>query len=89
MSDEVKVEEAPKTVDFQHVVITFADGRRGVFYGPAVIKEIEMKLNTVPRLVSVDFDPPRAIEVPIARESVEEVPSADTKADDKPTAGLV
>jgi hypothetical protein len=65
-----------KGVDFQHVIITFADGRRGVFYGPAVIKEIEMKLGTVPRLVSVDFDPPKSVDVPITKE---EIVDADKK----------
>ena len=67
-------------VSMQHVVITLADGRRGVFMGPELIKEVEMKLNVVPKLVSVDFDPPRAVNMPIARKP-EEVTSADTKTD--------
>lgn len=66
-------------VEFQHVIITLADGRRGVFYGPALVKEIEMKLNAVPRLVAVDFDPPRAIQVPITRE---ESKDANTKTEE-------
>jgi hypothetical protein len=78
----------------QHVIITLADGRRGVFMGPALIKEVEMKLNVVPKLVSVDFDPPRAVAVPTPRETVpvtdpvEETPNADTQADAAPAAGL-
>lgn len=79
-------------VEMQHVIITLADGRRGVFMGPALIKEIEMKLNTVPKLVAIDFDPPRAVAVPVPREvptdSVEETPDADTKIDEQPAAGL-
>lgn len=84
--------EAPKApaVKMQHVIITLADGRRGVFMGPELIKEIEMKLNTVPKLVSIDFDPPRAVSMPVPREipPMEETPNADTKVDDAPKAGL-
>lgn len=83
------VEEAKKTVpeiEMQHVIITLADGRRGVFMGPALIKKIEMDLNAVPRLVSVDFDPPKTFSANPA--PVEETPNADQKADDKPAAGL-
>ena len=69
---------------FQHVVIVLADGRRGVFVGPELIKEIEMKLGVTPALVSVDFDVPR----PIPRPAPEEATSGDTKADEKPAAGL-
>jgi len=85
------VETASPVVHMQHVIITLADGRRGVFMGPELIKEIEMKLGTVPKLVSIDFDPPRAVAVPVPRETppVEETPNADTKVDDKPAAGLV
>lgn len=75
-------EEAVKPgVEFQHVIITLADGRRGVFYGPALIREIEMKLNAVPKLVSIDFDPPKPIVVPITKE---ESKDADTKAVEQP-----
>lgn len=59
---DAAVEEVKKTVpqiEMQHVIITLADGRRGVFMGPALVKRIEMELNAVPRLVSVDFDPPK------------------------------
>lgn len=59
-------------VKMQHVIITLADGRRGVFMGPELIKEVEMKLGMVPQLTSVDFDPPRAIAVPIPREEVKD-----------------
>lgn len=96
------LDNAPQesVVNFQHVIITLADGRRGVFMGPELIKEIEMKLNTVPKLVSIDFDPPRAVAMPVPRETVpvndpvsdpvkEETPNADTKVDDAPAAGLV
>lgn len=83
------VEEAKKTVpeiEMQHVIITLADGRRGVFMGPALIKKIEMDLNAVPRLVSVDFDPPKTFSANPA--PVEEKPSDDQKTEDKPAAGL-
>jgi len=83
------VEEAKKTVpeiEMQHVIITLADGRRGVFMGPALIKKVEMELNAVPRLVSVDFDPPKTFSANPA--PVEEKPNADQKVDDKPAAGL-
>jgi len=81
-------------VKMQHVIITLADGRRGVFMGPELIKEVEFKLGIVPRPVAIDFDPPRAVAVPVPRETVpvtdpvEETPNADTKVDDKPAAGL-
>lgn len=84
---EAAVEEVKKTVpavSMQHVIITMADGRRGVFMGPALITETEMKLNAVPRLVSVDFDPPKTF----TREPVEEKPNADQKVDEQPAAGL-
>lgn len=101
MSEEIKetpeapktldeaVEEAKKTVpeiEMQHVIITLADGRRGVFMGPALIKKVEMDLNAVPRLVSVDFDPPKVFSANPA--PVEETPNADTKEEPKPAAGL-
>jgi hypothetical protein len=65
--------EAP-IVKMQHVIITLADGRRGVFMGPELIKEVEFKLGVVPRPVAIDFDPPRAVAVPVPRdaEKVEE-----------------
>lgn len=103
MSEETKPKSAEKTLDaageskntisaveFQHVIITLADGRRGVFMGPALIKEFEMKLGMVPQLTSIDFDPPRAVSVPVPLEtpSVEETPNADQKTDSKPAAGL-
>lgn len=83
-------------IEMQHVIITLADGRKGVFMGPALIKKIEMDLNTVPKLVAVDFDPPRAVAMPVPREvptdpvadPVEEIPNADTKTDEQPAAGL-
>ena len=73
-------------VRMQHVIITLADGRRGVFMGPEFIKEIEMKLGMVPKLVSVDFDPPRAVAVPVPREAPKEEANADTKTEEQPTA---
>lgn len=86
--------EAP-IVRMQHVIITLADGRRGVFMGPELIKEVEFKLGVVPRPVAIDFDPPRAVAVPVPRETdpvadpVEETPNADTKIDaEQPAAGL-
>lgn len=83
------VAEAP-IVEMQHLIVTLADGRRGVFMGPALIKEIEMKLGTVPKLVSIDFDPPRAVSVPVPRDlpPIEETHNADTKESPEPTAGL-
>jgi len=107
MSEEVTPEQVEQAVSdvaesnivkMQHVIITLADGRRGVFMGPELIKEIEMKLNTVPKLVAIDFDPPRAVAMPVPREVPsdpvadpvkEETPNADTKVDDAPAAGLV
>lgn len=83
-------ENAGPVVRMQHVIITLADGRRGVFMGPEFIKEVEMKLGMVPKLVSVDFDPPRAVAVPVPREvPKEEVPSADQKAEAEQPAGDV
>lgn len=85
---DAAVEEVKKTIpqiEMQHVIITLADGRRGVFMGPALVKRIEMELNAVPRLVSVDFDPPKVF----SANKPEETPDADKKADDKPAAGLV
>lgn len=84
--------EAP-VVKMQHVIITLADGRRGVFMGPELIKDIEMKLGTVPKLVSIDFDPPRAVAVPVPREiPTEENTNAEQKTDTveqaAPQAGL-
>jgi len=82
--EEVKV-KVPQ-IEMQHVIIELADGRKGVFMGPALIKKIEMDLNAVPRLVSIHFDPPKVFsaEKPVA----EETPNADTKTDDQPAAGL-
>lgn len=77
-------------VSMQHVIITLADGRRGVFMGPELIKEVEIKLNIVPKLVSVDFDPPRSVSMPVPRDIAKtEEAASDTKVDDKPAAGLV
>lgn len=71
MSDEQSTPEvAANVISMQHVIITLADGRRGVFMGPELIKEVEMKLGVVPKLVSVDFDPPRAVSMPVPRETV-------------------
>lgn len=74
------------SIAMQHVIITLADGRRGVFMGPQLITETEMKLGVVPRLVSVDFDPPKVFtsDKPV----VEETPDADKKIDESPAAGL-
>lgn len=65
----------------QHVVISLADGRRGVFMGPMLIKDVEMKLGAVPQLTSVDFEPPRLVNMPIARDVAkqEDIANADTK----------
>lgn len=57
-------------VAMQHVLITLADGRRGVFAGPELIRKEEIDGGDAPRLVSIDFAP------------VEEVASADQKAPD-------
>lgn len=95
MSEEIKpenldaaVEEVKKTVpqiEMQHVIIELADGRRGVFMGPALIKKIEMDLNSVPRLVSIHFEPPKTFS---ANQPVAEEAHADTKTDEQPAAGL-
>ena len=84
---EAAVEEVKKTVpaiSMQHVIIRLADGRQGVFMGPALITETEMKLGVVPRLVSVDFDPPKVFTSD--KPAVEEKPDADKNK--SPAAGL-
>lgn len=98
VAEEAAVEAAAEPeqpiVKMQHVIITLADGRRGVFMGPELIKEVEFKLGVVPRPVAIDFDPPRAVAVPVPRETVpvadpvEETPNADTKTNEQPAAGL-
>lgn len=55
---EEKIMEPIKLPDMQHVIVTFADGRRGVFSGPAIISSAELKL-APPQLVSIDFSDPR------------------------------
>lgn len=88
---EAAAEPAHPIVKMQHVIITLADGRRGVFMGPELIKEIEFKLGTVPRPVAIDFDPPRAVAIPLPRDvaKTEETPNADTKVDaEQPAPGL-
>jgi hypothetical protein len=57
--DAVKPEEV-KLPAMQHVIITLADGRQGVFAGPELISAVELKL-APPRLVSIDFSEPRKI----------------------------
>ena len=93
LQEQIKLDQAVEDVkkkvpaiSMQHVIIRLADGRQGVFMGPALISETEMKLGVVPRLVSVDFDPPKVFtsDKPVA----EETPNADQKIDDKPAAGL-
>lgn len=80
---------AKKPIPFQHVIITLADGRRGVFLGPELIKAVEFKPGVVPRPVAIDFEPPREFSVPVTKEEVkEELTNADTKEDAKPAAGL-
>lgn len=54
--------EPIKLPDMQHVIVTFADGRRGVFSGPAIISSAELKL-APPQLVSIDFSDPRPMAV--------------------------
>lgn len=79
---EAAATEAP-VVKMQHVIITLADGRRGVFMGPELIKDVEFKLGVVPRPVAIDFDPPRAVAVPVPRdaEKTEEAVNAEQKPD--------
>lgn len=84
---DAAVEEVKKNVpaiEMQHVIITMADGRRGVFMGPALVKKIEMDLNSVPRLTSVIFEPPKVF----TANKPEETTDADKQEDAKPTAGL-
>lgn len=87
-----RLDDAPKKpiVKLQHVIITLADGRRGVFMGPEFIKEVEMKLNLVPKLVSVDFDPPREVIVPEPRPVPTDAKEAasDPKVESQPAPGL-
>lgn len=76
MSDEQKI-EAPKEekkpgLKIQTVIITLADGRKGVFAGPELITATEMLLQVIPRIVHVDFLPGRDL-------PSKEVPSGDQK----------
>ena len=91
IKEPVEIETPSPVISMQHVVITLADGRRGVFMGPELIKEVEMKLGMVPQLTSVDFDPPKAIQLPpreVPGEAIGEVPSADTKIDQTPATDV-
>jgi len=72
--------ETPKELRMQYVFVTLADGRRGAFAGPELISKAELMLKP-PTLVDIVFSEPKDLEQP---KPVEEVPSADTKADDKP-----
>lgn len=91
---ETAAKEDEGIVKMQHVIITLSDGRRGVFMGPELIKEVEFKLGIVPRPVAIDFDPPRAVAVPVPRdaEKIEEATNAEQKPDNPvdaaPQAGL-
>ena len=81
----VEAVKAP-AVQMQHVFITLAAGRRGVFMGPELIKAVEFKLGVVPRPVAIDFEPSREFTVPVPR--TEEPADADKKTDETPAAGL-
>lgn len=48
-------------VKMQHVVITLADGRKGIFVGPELITAAELKLKP-PVLTNIDFSEPRFFE---------------------------
>lgn len=70
--------EPIKLPDMQHVIITFADGRRGVFSGPAIISSAELKL-APPQLVSIDFSDPRPMGIakqPDEKPAAEPTPEA-------------
>jgi hypothetical protein len=54
--DDVVVAAAPQDVKLQKVLVVFADGRQGVFVGPALLSTLEMA--NPPRLVKVDFSEP-------------------------------
>ena len=61
--------EKPTLPDMQHIFITLADGRRGVFTGPALITAVELALNP-PRMTSIDFSAPIAVEKPVEEPNV-------------------
>jgi hypothetical protein len=60
LNDAVNEDGMPKKVMAQRVVLVFADGRQGVFIGPALIHELE--LANPPRLVKVDLLKPFELE---------------------------
>lgn len=79
MSDENEQKiEAPKETEkkpglkIQTVIITLADGRKGIFAGPELITATEMLLQVIPRIVHVDFLPGRDL-------PSKEVPGGDQK----------
>lgn len=84
MSEEQKIEtsvEAPKPAipKMQYLFVTLADGRKGAFAGPELVTRAEMTLNCVPRLVSVEFSPPREVEEPKPLAEVIQEVNSDTK----------
>lgn len=98
---EVLKEEAPQAAEakpkiprMQYVIVVMADGRRGVFAGPELVTKAEMTLNCVPRLVSVDFTPPRDVEEPkplaeVIQEASDAKQAPDSPGEPAPEAGLV
>lgn len=57
--EEIKEEIKQPEIMIQYVVIQLADGKRGIFVGPMILTETEMKLNP-PRIVHVEFSKPKS-----------------------------
>lgn len=71
--EEKPKEEKPK-ISMQYVFITLADGRRGVFAGPALITKAELLLKP-PVLVDLVFSEPKEAGSDI-QETVDEIKKA-------------
>lgn len=72
--------EAPKPPEIthlQHVIVTFADGRRGIFAGPMVVGMAELRLKP-PTISEVVICEPRPINPP-QEESKDGNPKTDEK----------
>lgn len=72
--EEKKAED--KLLMMQRIVLRLSDGRQGVFAGPALVSEGELKLSA-PKITNILFAPPYAIKVP------EQVKKEDTSAPKK------
>lgn len=76
--DSIAPETEAKEVrlpDMQHLIVTLADGRRGVFTGPALVTKAELILSP-PRIASLDFSEPKPMSLP---EPIKEEPANENK----------